>query len=94
MLVGKSETDKSLYLQFRQRSDNIDQSGGLVDLEEQAPQLEDGLGEGVVVGDPLEKLLEESVLGELQGVEVITVNHQVESSQVSYRSVFDCHFCH
>ena len=43
----------NLYLQFRQRSDHIDQSGGLVNLEEQTPQLEDGLGEGVVVRDPL-----------------------------------------
>ena len=45
------------------------------------------------MGDPLEQLLEESVLRELHGVEVITVNHQVEGSQVSYRGVFYCNFC-
>ena len=84
--------NKSLYLQFRQRSDHIDQGGGLVNLEEQTPQLEDRLGEGVVVRDPLEQLLEETVLRELQCVEVITVNHQVEGSQVSDGGVFYCDF--
>ena len=50
----KSESlSMNLYLQFRQRSDNIDQSGGLVNLDEQTPQLENGLGKRVVVRDPL-----------------------------------------
>ena len=83
----------NLYLQFRQRSDNIDQSGGLVNLDEQTPQLENGLGKRVVVRDPLQQLLKKTVLRELQGVEVITVNHQVEGSKVSYRGVFYCNFC-
>ena len=83
---------KSLYLQFRQRSDHIDQGGRLVNLEEQTSQLEHRLGEGVVVRDPLEQLLEKTVLRELQCVEVITVNHQVEGSQVSDGGVFYCHF--
>ena len=52
-------------------------------------EVEGCFGDSVVLGYPPEELLQEAVLAVLQTLEVITVNHQVESSVICYGRVFD-----
>ena len=84
----------SEVLQPGQRPHQVDQHARLIDCQEERLEVEDSLGERIVLGYPPEELLQEAVLGVLQALQVITVNHQIESSVISngrvfYRNSFD-----
>ena len=84
VLDMSERTPDGELLQPRQRPDQVDQHARLVDRQEERPQPEHSLGQRVVLRDSPEKLLQEAVLGIFQGLEVITVDHQIESAVICY----------